>query len=457
MEKKTGVVIIGGGLTGLTLAHLLQRHNISFLLLEKAERPGGVIQTLQRDGFTYETGPNTGIIAHPEVVELFEMLRPDCDLEQADPAAESRWILKNGKWHALPAGMISGIRTPLFSLRDKLNLIAEPFRKKGNDPLESVAQLVRRRLGHTFLDYAVDPFISGIYAGDPEKLVTQYALPKLYALEQNYGSFIGGAIKKARETRSAREHKATRKVFSAKGGFGNLINALAKAIPNEKIHYSASGIRIDKNKNGFVSGFNKDNTWHQITSAHVITTVGGHALAELFTFIRPKETKPIAALEYARVTQVVMAFKKWNGPPLNAFGGLIPTKENRQLLGVLFPSSIFPGRAPAGGALLSIFLGGVKKPELINLDDKELLSIVEEELNQLLDIHRSEKAFTEIHRYAHAIPQYGVTSPERLDRIRQLEEMHPGLILAGNIKDGIGIADRIRQATDIAKLIIKTG
>ncbi len=457
MEKKTGVVIIGGGLTGLTLAYLLHRHNINFVLLEKSEKPGGVIQTLQRDGFTYETGPNTGIIAHPEVMELFEMLRPDCELEQADPAAESRWILKNGKWHALPAGMISGIRTPLFSLADKLNLLAEPFRKKGDDPMESVAQLVRRRLGTSFLDYAVDPFISGIYAGDPDKLVTQFALPKLYALEQNYGSFIKGAIKKAREPRSARDRKATRKVFSAKGGFSNMISALAKSIPEEKVHYAASGILVQKRDKEFVTAFVKGKTKQQLTSSHVVTTVGGYALPELFDFISSEDMKPIADLEYAKVIQVIMAFKKWNGPALNAFGGLIPTKENRRVLGVLFPSSIFAGRAPAGGALLSVFLGGVKRPELFNLDDEELLSIVEQELNDLLGTQLSEKAFVEIHRYAHAIPQYGNTSPDRLAHIRHLEEQHPGLILSGNIRDGIGIADRIKQATDIAKLIIKTG
>jgi protoporphyrinogen/coproporphyrinogen III oxidase len=456
MESNPAVVIVGGGLTGLTLAFLLQQHNISFVLLEKSDRAGGVIQTLQRDGFTCETGPNTGIIAHPEVAELFEMLAPRCELEMADPGAENRWILKNGKWHALPSGLISGIRTPLFSLKDKLRILGEPFRKKGNDPLETLAQLVRRRMGKSFLDYAVDPFISGIYAGDPDRLVTQFALPKLYALEQNYGSFIGGAIKKAREPRSHRELKATRKVFSAKGGFGSLINAMAEPIPADKIFFSAGEIKIYKNENGFTTRFKTGkNENHEISSSCLVSTVGGHALAGMFDFIETGVIKPVSNLKYAKVTQVIMAYKKWNGPALNAFGGLIPTKENRRVLGVLFPSSIFADRAPAGGALLSVFLGGTKRPEIYDLDDEQLLGVVHSEMNDLLQTNLSEPAFIEIHRYEHAIPQYGEDSPERLARIRELEKTYPGLILAGNIRDGIGIADRIKQATDISKLIVE--
>jgi protoporphyrinogen/coproporphyrinogen III oxidase len=455
-ESKPAIVIIGGGLTGLTLAFLLQRQNINFVLLEKSDRAGGVIQTLHREGFTYETGPNTGIIAHPEVAELFEMLAPGCELEPADPSAENRWILKNGQWYALPSGLIAGVRTPLFSLKDKLRILGEPFRKKGTDPLESVAHLVRRRMGTSFLDYAVDPFISGIYAGDPDRLVTQFALPKLYALEQNYGSFIGGAVKKAREPRSDRERKATRKVFSAKGGFSSLINAMAEAIPPDKIYFSAGESKVYKNENGFTTKFKTGkNEKHEISSSLVVSTIGAHAQAGLFDFIGPEAIKPVSELKYARVIQVIMAFQKWNGPVLNAFGGLIPTKENRKMLGVLFPSSIFANRAPAGGALLSVFLGGIKRPEIYDLDDEQLLGVVHSEMNDLLQTNLSEPAFIEIHRYQRAIPQYGEDSPDRLARIRELEKTHPGLILAGNIRNGIGIADRIKQATDISKLIIE--
>jgi protoporphyrinogen/coproporphyrinogen III oxidase len=180
----------------------------------------------------------------------------------------------------------------------------------------------------------------------------------------------------------------------------------------------------------------------------------------MFDFIEDKELKPISDLRYAKVVQVVMGFSKWNGPKLNAFGGLIPSKEKRNILGVLFPSSIFGGRAPAGGALLSVFMGGIKKPEIIEMDDAALTDMAKAELEDLLQINRSEMAFLDIFRYPHAIPQYDAASPQRLERIAKLEQQYPGLLLAGNIRNGIGISDRIGQAVDLAELIgnkIKSG
>jgi oxygen-dependent protoporphyrinogen oxidase len=453
MEKE--VVIIGAGLTGLTLGFLLSQKNISFVILEKDKRAGGVIHTIKKEDFIYETGPNTGILAHPEVVELFELLSADTEIEPADPQAENRWILKNGKWQSLPAGLFSAIGTPLFSWQDKFRILGEPFRKKGNDPMETVAALVRRRLGHSYLDYAIDPFISGIYAGDPEQLVTKYALPKLYALEQNYGSFIGGAIKKAREARTERERKATRKVFSAKGGFQNLIDALGKRITPENMILNAGEIKISKTENGFVTRWKGVNDkLLEVKSPKVITTVGAYALENLLDFTDAAELIPVSRLKYAKVIQCILGFRKWNGPALNAFGGLIPTKEGRKLLGVLFPSSIFQGRTPEGGALLSVFLGGMKRPEMYDMEDAEIRRLVHTELQDLLNIERSEPAFIEIYRYKNAIPQYDVSSPERIACIEKIQEKHPGLILAGNVRDGIGIADRIKQATDISVSIV---
>src|SRR5665647_1256793 len=177
-----------------------------------------------------EAGPNTGVVSQPEIMELFDDLSGDCAIEIANPDAKKRLIWKDGKWHPLPSGLFQAITTPLFSTYDKFRILGEPFRKKGTNPDETIADLVLRRMGKSYLDYAVDPFISGIYAGDPSKLVTRFALPKLYQLEQNYGSFIGGTIKKSSEPKDERSKRATREVFSAKGGLQNLINALVKSI-----------------------------------------------------------------------------------------------------------------------------------------------------------------------------------------------------------------------------------
>lgn len=242
--EKYDIIIAGAGLTGLTLAYYLKKQGRSPLVIEKADRPGGVIQTQTENGFTFESGPNTGVLSNREIALLFGELRSHCTLETGQSGAAKRYIMKNGRWQALPSGLFSAITTPLFTLKDKFRILGEPFRKPGTDPDESVADLVKRRLGKSFLDYAVDPFISGIYAGDPSRLVTRYALPKLYALEQNYGSFIMGSVKKAREKKSEDDKKATKEVFSVKGGLGNLIAALEKEIGRGRIICGVHDLKV---------------------------------------------------------------------------------------------------------------------------------------------------------------------------------------------------------------------
>lgn len=449
---KKDVTIIGAGLTGLTLAWYLQRAGKNVLLVEKEERPGGVINTNAEDGFVYETGPNTGILANPEIVELFEDLAGLCELETANPMAKNRWIWKSGQWHPLPAGLTAAIKTPLFSKSDKFRILGEIFRKKGDDPFETVAGMVKRRLGVSFLDYAVDPFISGIYAGDPSSLVTRYALPKLYNLEQNYGSFIGGAIKKKFEPQDERSKKASREVFSVHGGLQNLLNALAHKIGNENIMTGCRQVSVYESKNGFDTYTGEGST--PVFSEKIVTTTGSYTLPSLLPFIPEINLNPVTQLKYAGVVQAIAGYRNWDGIPLGAFGGLIPGKEKRNVLGILFPSSIFKDRAPETGAILSVFLGGIKHPEMILRTDKEIGNIVLDEIKETLQCKNLQPDLFRIYRYTHAIPQYERSSLERLACIEELQNQYPGLILGGNIRDGIGMADRVKQAKIISDQII---
>ena len=204
----TQVVIIGAGLTGLTTAYWLSKKGISVHVVEADTRIGGQIQTNHRNDYIYETGPTTGSVSTPEVAELMNDLAITsggaCVLETAPDSSKRRLIWKGNRFHDLPSSPVGGLTTPLFRWTDKLRILGEPWRKKGSDPDESVGSLARRRLGDSFVDYAVDPFISGVYAGNPETLVTRYALPKLYRLEQDYGSFIRGAIAKMKEPKISR-------------------------------------------------------------------------------------------------------------------------------------------------------------------------------------------------------------------------------------------------------------
>ncbi len=450
--KEYDAIVIGAGLTGLTTAFFLKRKGLKVIVLEKNNRVGGAIRSHSENGFVYEEGPNTGVIGNAEVAELFEMLHIQPEIANSD--AEKRLILKNGKWHALPSGAIDFFKTPLFTFTDKIRIMFEPFRKKGNDPDESVAGLASRRIGQSFVDYAVNPFISGIYAGDPEKLVTRYALPKLYRLEQDYGSFIGGTIKKGKEPKSDRDKKATRKVFSGFGGFSALINRLEEEIGKECIICEAHEIKVEKDDRNYLVSYLSDNQLYQLRSGRLVSTVGAHSLPDIFSFIDKSDMDNISKLNYAKVIQIAIGVKREDiNDAYISFGGLIPQKESRRILGVLLPSFCFENRAPEDYATLAVYMGGTRHPEYIKMTDKEIEEIVKDELRDLFQIPESSIQFMKIFRHEHAIPQYEKSSGKRFESVGKVEKEYPGLIIAGNLRNGIGIADRIKQAYDIAQNI----
>lgn len=458
---ETPVVIIGGGLTGLSLAAGLDMKEIPFVLLEKENRVGGQVKTLRKDGFTFEVGPNTGTISNPEVVELFEYAAPDAILEVAQSASNARWIWKGGRFHPIPSGIISGLRTPLYSWKDKFRVPFEPFRKRGTDPNETVGALAERRLGKSIVDYTIDPFIGGVYAGDPYQLVTRVALPKLYRLEQTYGSFIGGAIKKAKEPKSEREKKATKKIFNAEGGLQSLVDSVAKKVAKRgEILLEVNNIKVrpkgDSRGPRYQVTFVRDGQERVIQCEYVVSTVRADVLPDIFPEEWSSDLEVISQFPYAPVAEVVVGFSSLPSIPRAAFGALVPSKEKRKILGILFPSSCFRHRTPnEDGALFTIFMGGLRnKDRFFGLSEEELRRDALEELYAMMRIPREVKPdLVHVARYAKAIPQYDRGTDERHRRIGVLERDFPGLFLAGGIRDGIGMANRIQQGFEISKLI----
>jgi protoporphyrinogen/coproporphyrinogen III oxidase len=457
MQSTIHTLIIGSGLTGLSTAHYLKNAGIPFHIVEKESKPGGVIQTVSENGFTYELGPNTGVIGSSEIAEIFEDLEGMCQLETANENAPKRFILKNGKWEPLPSGVMAGIKTPLFTTRDKFRLLGEPFRSKGKDPHETLSHLVKRRMGQSFLDYAIDPFIIGVYAGDPEILVPKYALPKLYNLEQNYGSFIGGAVKKQFEKKTEAEKKITRKVFSARGGLSNLVNALYENAGKDNFSFNVGNLQIIPEGEGYKVSWDANGTLQEVIAKNVVFTGGSFELSDVFPFIEKEKLEKITQLRYAKIIEVTLGFKNWNGIELDGFGGLIPSKEKRDILGVLYMSTLFENRAPEGGALLTIFMGGIRNENLVNQPDDKIKEVVEREITDLMQLPEFQPDLFKITRYDHAIPQYEVNSGERFETITHIENCYPGLILGGNMRDGIGMADRAKQGKMLAEQVKNSG
>ncbi len=456
----TDIVVIGAGLTGLTTAYTLARKGREVLVLERMERAGGQIQTHSEDGFVFESGPNTGVVSVPEVAELMQDLQETsggkCRLEVAPASSKRRLIWKGKKFHALPSGPVSAVTTPLFTMADKFRILAEPWRKKGDNPDESVGSLARRRLGKSFVDYAVDPFLSGVYAGNPDTLVTRFALPKLYNLEQDYGSFIRGAIAKSRIPKTERDKKATKKVFSAEGGLGNITKAMADYL-GSRILLGLNDIEVMPQDGLWnISYTDANGITQQIKCNKVVTTCGAYSLPALLPFVDEDTMSKVNNLRYSPVVEISVGVKDTKGLEFQAFGGLVPSKEEKKVLGILFPSACFKGRAPEGGALFSYFIGGMKHAELLDYSDEQLTAIAEEYFHSMLKFPDSVKPdFIRIFRHRKAIPQYEITSGERFEAIERLQNQYKGLIIAGNLRDGIGMAHRIKQAADVADIILR--
>lgn len=453
---KTDIIVIGAGLTGLTTAYTLARKGKQVMVVEQMEVPGGQIQTHEEKGFVFESGPNTGTVSEPEVAELMADLEKtsggQCMMETAPDASKRRLIWKGNQFHDLPSGLVSAVTTPLFTLADKFRILGEPWRKKGTDPDESVGSLARRRLGRSFVDYAVDPFLSGIYAGNPDTLVTRYALPKLYRLEQDYGSFIRGSIAKAKEPKSDRDRLATKKIFSAKGGLGRITHAMADYMGGERLILGAKDVTVKPTDNGWtVTYTDKAGTLQQIDGHHVVTTCGAYALPQILPFIDREEMQRVNNLKYAPVIQISVGVNDTFGGDYQAFGALVPTCEKKPVLGILYPSACFSGRAPEGGALFSYFIGGIKHPEMLDMSDGRLTDLAEECFHSMLKFPATAKPdLIRIFRHQHAIPQYEISTGERMDTVERLQNAYPGLHIAGNLRNGIGMGHRIKQGITIA-------
>lgn len=453
--KKIDVVIIGAGLTGLATAVQLKKRGLSVVIIEKSDRVGGQIRTIHEQGFTIESGPNTGSGASEEVMDLFNELSPYCEIEFAREESKKRLIWKNGKFNALPSGLLGGITTPLFTLKDKLRILGEPWRKKGIDPDETVGALAERRLGKSFVEYAVDPFLSGIYAGDAYSLIARHALPKLYNLEQNYGSFIRGGIAKSKEAPKEVDKNQKKGIFSTKGGMEKLPLAMANYIGQENIILSSENLLIQPEKDKWNVFCTKNGEKHSFNSNYVISTVGAYALHNVLPFISQLEMDKITNVRYAPIVQIAVGVKDKLNLDFKAFGGLVSSKDKEDFLGILFPSSCFEGRAPQNGVLFSFFMGGMKRKDLTELSDTEIEKKVVQSFHRMLGFPIDKKPdLIRIFRYKYAIPQYEKSSEERFDTIKAVEDKYPGLKIAGNLRDGIGMAHRIVQASNLSKDIV---
>ncbi len=445
------VLVVGAGISGLVAAHRLQRSGFAVGVIEAGARAGGVVGSVARDGCLFERGPNSALDTTPLIGELVDELGLRPRLQFASKAADKRYVVRGGVLHALPMSPGAFFSTPLFSPTAKLALLREPFlRASEPDADESIAAFVRRRLGSEFLDYAIDPFVAGVYAGDPEQISVRAAFPKLHALEQRWGSLIRGQILGGRERRRLREAaKNTARSFSFAGGMQVLTDALAATLGHLVLDTRAR--RLVRGADGlFTLQAERQGRPVQWRSGAVVLAMPADAAAVIVREHAADAAAALQAITYAPVATVASAYRSPGlTHPLDGFGCLVPRKEQRRVLGVLFSSTMFEGRAPAGTALLTSFVGGQRQPDLAALAEDEIAAIARAEHRVLLGASEA-PLFQVVTRWPRAIPQYTLGHLARVGRAEAASRALPGLFFSANWKGGVAVGDCIRNGHRVA-------
>ncbi|MCH8557220.1 MAG: protoporphyrinogen oxidase [Balneolia bacterium] len=449
MVSKSEFIVAGGGISGLTVAHKLSKRGRSVTLVHSGKEAGGALRTVEKNGWILETGPNTIVESNTYLRELIDELGMRKRVVTAQPVAKNRYIVKNKKLVPLPGGAMEFIRTPLFSGRAKLRLFKEPFIRKGTDPDESLANFVRRRLGGEFLDYAINPFVAGVYAGDPENLSMRMAFPMLGVLEDKYGSLIKGQFKIKPEDRKKGDlPRASAPMISFKSGNREFVKALTDSL-GERIRADFNITKIKKNTDGYVL---ESADGIKAEGKNLILTLPLFALQNIEWSGFDEDLKELPETEYPPLTVVHLGYKKEQvAHLLDGFGMLVPAAEKMNILGCLFNSSLFQGRTPEDDHhLLTCFIGGSRSPDYARETDEMILKRVKEDINLLLGA-KSEPVMYHITRWDKAIPQYTTAYKAVYNYLGRMEEKHTGLHYLGNFRNGISVPDCIRNAVTLAE------
>lgn len=456
ISRKT-VAVLGGGISGLCTAYWLKQRGMNVVVLERDSEAGGTMKTIRDQGWMIETGPNSALDTTPLFSQLFTELGILPKRMYANEAAAKRYIVKNGSLHPLPMSAGSFLGTKLWSPAAKLRLLKEPFvgRARKN---ETISEFVERRLGKEFLDYAINPFVAGVYAGDPATLSVREAFPKLYALEKNYGGLIIGAIRSRRERKKRKEIAKDRaKLFSFDEGMQTFPKALATYL-GKSLFLNATVEHVIPMRAGkypvYTIAYTLDGARETLQADAVVLAAPAHGTATIIRSIDPDMAKTLEAIYYPPVAEVFLGFRKDQiRVQLDGFGFLVPEVEKRNILGSIWSSSLFPERAPRDCVALTSFVGGARNPEFASDDDDKMETLVLDDLRSLMGIEGT-PLFRNIMRWQKAIPQYNLGYENVLSAIERFEQNFQRAYICANYRGGIAVGDCVMNAEKVALRIL---
>ncbi|MBN2872366.1 MAG: protoporphyrinogen oxidase [Halothiobacillaceae bacterium] len=457
--RSTDTLIVGAGVSGLSAGFSLAREGKSVTVLEADDHPGGNVRSIRDGEWQVEIGPNT-LVAKPA---LYELLR-ELDLAEtavfAGAAGKKRYIAQGPQPVALPSSPLAAPFNPLLGPGSWWRLLREPWVGHVTHE-ETLAAFVERRLGRQILDNLVDPFVSGVYAGDPARLSVQAAMPRLAAMEREHGSLIRAglaAMKAARRRRREGSDPLPRawrgRLLSFPEGIQTLTDRLADRIAASPEGEVACGRRVETvvpSANGWLATDAEGVRWQ---ARRLLLATPAHVSAALLRPIDPLLAEPLDEIVYPPVASVALGFPSGMlAHPLDGFGVLVPRNQHRRTLGALFSSTLFAHRAPTGHKLITAFIGGRQDPEATDMTDSELVNQVCRDLGDLLGIE-GKPVWQRVSRWERAIPQYELGHLARIERLDQALEQHPGLSLIGNWREGIAVGDCLENGQALAKRIL---
>lgn len=438
--ETVGTLVVGAGISGLAYAHArLRAPDGDVLVLEASARAGGLVHTIEEQGFRFEAGPEA-LSAGGHAVELAREL--GVEVLAAPSAASKRFVQLDGRLVEVPLSPPRLLASPLLTWRGKLRLLSEPWRAAGAGCDGSIADFARARLGAEALERLIDPVVAGIHAGDPEQLSLRACFPEIARWVTDHGSLF--AALRARRRAAGPGKSAGGGLWKPRGGMQRLTDALSRAL-GPRVRLGQPVRSIARDGDGFRVA--SDTAEHRARS--LVLALPLDATRRLLGSLAPEAAAALAAMAAESLVSIVHAHARDDvAHPLDGFGYLVPRSAGGALLGTLFSSTLDPASTPGGTVLLRSLLGGARHPWLTSLGDDELLALVQRECSRPLGLRRAPR-FARILRHERALPRFDLTHPSR--QLALERGLPSGLVVLGNFTRGIGLGSLVAEARQRAR------